>query len=170
MGPRLGDGYLDTLLHALSLTDGGSAVEFGVASGRTLSLIAAKMPVVGFDSFEGLPEDWRAGFSKGRFACPVPDVPGAEIIVGLFDQTLPNWTQPDDLALVHIDCDLYSSTVTVLSHVELKPGMIVVFDEYHGYPGAPQHEEKAWLEHCKATGIRWTPVGYGPEQLAVRVL
>ena len=37
----------------------GWAAEFGVYSGYSLDLIAAYKPVIGFDSFEGLPEDWR---------------------------------------------------------------------------------------------------------------
>ena len=34
----------------------GWAAEFGVYSGYSLDLIAAYKPVIGFDSFEGLPE------------------------------------------------------------------------------------------------------------------
>jgi hypothetical protein len=33
------------------------AVEFGVYTGYSLGLIAQRLPVIGFDSFEGLPED-----------------------------------------------------------------------------------------------------------------
>ena len=61
LGPRLGGGDLDTLRHVLSLDLKGEAAEFGVATGTTLALIAQHMFVTGFDSFDGLPEDWRAG-------------------------------------------------------------------------------------------------------------
>src|SRR5215472_10803139 len=43
----------------------GCICEFGVWSGHTLRLLADAAPtrqVHGFDSFEGLPSDWRAGF------------------------------------------------------------------------------------------------------------
>ena len=172
LGPRLGDGYTDTLAHVLALQPKGYALEFGVASGRTLRMIAEHMPVVGFDSFDGLPEDWRDGFPAGRFACPVPDVPGAEIVVGLFEDTLPAWKPPRrKLGLLHLDADLYSSTRTVLAHVGrlLKPGAYVVMDEHHGYPGHEAHEARAWHEWVEEAGVDLDVIGHGPEQLAVRI-
>lgn len=48
----------------------GLVLEFGVASGGTVNLLAThhKGPVHGFDVFTGLPETWRPGFPKGAFA------------------------------------------------------------------------------------------------------
>lgn len=172
LGPYLGDDYTACLRHALSLKPKGWALEFGVAEGGTLSTIAAHMPAVGFDSFNGLPEDWRTGFGAGKFACPIPDV-DAELVVGLFEDTLPNWTPPGPIGLVHIDCDLYTSTVTILTHLEqhLEPGCLIVFDEYHGYgPDAQHHEAKAWAEYVERTGTQWETLGHGPEQLVIRLL
>jgi hypothetical protein len=153
----------------------GTALEFGVAHGHSLRRIVAGMPagsrVVGFDSFEGLPEHWRDGFGIGAFRTTPPVVLGAEMVVGLFDQTLPHWPAPDDIVLVHIDCDLYSSTRTVLNHLgpHLRSGCLVVFDEYHGYPGAHQHEERAWREWADGAGVSWTGLAHGPEQLLLRI-
>lgn len=171
LGPRLGDHPHDTLRHVLDLHPEGHAVEFGVYKGATLRMIAEHMPVSGFDSFDGLPEDWRPKFTTGRFACPVPDVPGAEIVVGLFADTLPVWTPPDELGLVHIDCDLYSSTATILRHLEplLRPGCYVVFDEYHGYPGWQDHEARAFDEYVQRTGQRYEVIGHGVEQWAIQL-
>lgn len=171
LGTRLGDAYTDTLRHALALNPQGWALEFGVAGGDTLRLIAKTMPVVGFDSFEGLPEDWRDGFPAGKFACPAPEIPNAELVVGLFADTLPAWTPPGPIGLVHIDCDLYSSTVTVLDHIGplLAPGCLIVFDEFHGYPTAVQHEALAWAEYAQRTGTTWETIGHGPEQVAIRL-
>src|SRR6478735_7213790 len=45
----------------------GIAVEFGVGHGHSLRLIASVLPVIGFDSFMGLPEDWRPSHMKGAF-------------------------------------------------------------------------------------------------------
>lgn len=173
LGPRLGDHPHDVLRHALDLGPTGHAVEFGVFKGTTLRMIADHMPVTGFDSFDGLPETWRPGFDAGRFALTsVPKVPGASLVIGLFADTLPVWSPPDRLGLVHIDCDLYSSTVTVLEHIgpRLEPGCIVVFDEYHGYPGWEVHEAKAWAEYVTDTGVEWEPIGHGPEQFAIRII
>ena len=120
----------------------GFAAEFGVYSGYSLDIIAQFMPVVGFDSFEGLPEDWRPGFPKGTFAVP-PDGPSVQdillmgpnrmVVPGLFADTLPDFPFPK-LDLVHIDCDLYSSTVVALDAVAtaVDIGTVIVFDEYEG--------------------------------------
>lgn len=133
----------------------GWAVEFGVYSGYSLGLIADRMPVIGFDSFEGLPEDWREGFPKGTFgpddgpSLGVTLLPPAHsmIVPGWFNDTLPSFPFPL-LSLIHIDCDLYSSTTTALRWTKrhMMPGTIVVFDEFQGYDGWEQHEAKAWAE------------------------
>lgn len=56
-------------------------------------------------------------------------------VEGYFEDTLPplgSGGEVRDLALVYVDCNLYSSTVTVLDFLEprLKPGMIIGFDDY----------------------------------------
>ena len=171
LGPCLGTHPHDTLRHVLSLQPTGHAVEFGVAKGHTLRLIAETMPATGFDSFQGLPEDWRPGFPAGRFAYKPPTIPGAEIIVGLFADTLPTWNPPGPLGLIHLDADLYSSTALVLTHLEphMDSGTYIVFDEYHGYPGSELHEQLAWEEYAARTGVTWDVIGHGPEQWAIRL-
>lgn len=138
----------------------GWAIEFGVYSGYSLAIIAEHMPVIGLDSFAGLPEDWREGFPKGTFN--VLDEPSlgldllppanAMIVPGWFEDTLPVLTARGlpQLGLVHIDCDLYSSTVTALEGVLpfIGSGTFIVFDEFHGYDGWEKHEAKAWDEFC----------------------
>jgi hypothetical protein len=49
----------------------GLVMEYGVASGHTINQIADGFPhrtVYGFDSFQGLPEDWTSGQNKGHFS------------------------------------------------------------------------------------------------------
>lgn len=171
LGPRLGNDYTDTLRYVLAQKPQGYALEFGVATGKTLSLIAEVMPAVGFDSFEGLPENWRTGFETGMFAC-APPVVNAELVIGMFEDTLPKWTPPGPIGLVHMDADLYSSTATVLKYIGpyLQPGCIIVFDEWYGYPGCEDHEQRAWTEFTTRTGVTWKPIGHGPEQLALQLL
>lgn len=174
------DNAEDTLRYALSFApDEGMALEFGVYSGKTLRTIAEVLDgrdVFGFDSFEGLPEDWRTNFPAGTFAVDgLPDVPGAELVVGWFDETLPAFVEqhPDPVAFLHLDADLYSSTKTALDFVgsRLRPGSVVVFDEYFNYPGWEQHEHKAWTEFVERTGITFEYLAYTVnfEQLAVRI-
>ncbi len=151
-----------TLEYALSLAPrGGMALEFGVYTGTTLTIIATARQggrVYGFDSFKGLPEHWRAGFAAGTFATEtVPEVPGAELVAGWFDEVLPGFmeTHPGPVDFLHIDADLYSSAATVLNLVgpRLRPGSVVVFDEFFNYPGWQEHEYWAWTEYVERTGI-----------------
>lgn len=172
----------DTLRHALSLIEiPGMALEFGVASGTTLRIIAEAFTeregtVAGFDVFSGLPETWRTGFPVGEFAQEsVPEVPGAQLVPGLFEDTLPSFLndKPGPVAFLHLDADLYSSTKTVLDLLgdRLVPGSIVVFDEFFNYPGWQQHEYRAWTEFVTRTGISFEYLGYtvDNEQVIVEI-
>lgn len=171
LGPRLGNHPHDVLRYVLNQQPRGCAVEFGVAKGTTLRMIAEHMPAIGFDSFQGLPEDWRHGFGKGRFACDPPDIHGVTLVAGLFSETLPTFPFPSNIGLVHIDCDLYSSTAEVLRWAgpHLRPGCFIVFDEFHGYPGCEAHEQRAWAEWVVNNPVTWTVIGHGPEQWAIQL-
>ena len=169
-----------TLEHALSLAPtGGMALEFGVYTGTTLKIIVAAREggeVYGFDSFEGLPENWRAGFPAGMFDTDgLPQVSGAELVVGWFEEVLPKFLDehPGPVDFLHVDSDLYSSAKTVLDAVgpRLRPGSIVVFDEYYNYPGWQEHEYRAWQEYAQATGttFRYECYTLDNEQVAVRI-
>lgn len=172
LGPRLGDKPLDTLHHILRLKPQGHATEFGVYKGRTLRIIAQHMPTTGFDTFTGLPENWRPGFNKGHFACTPPNIPNTQLIIGPFTDTLPNWTPPQPIGLTHIDCDLYTSTKTILKHIwpHLHPNAYIIFDEYHGYPDADQHEARAWHEHQTQHHPTYQVIGHGPQQWAIQLM
>jgi predicted O-methyltransferase YrrM len=179
--PRYPDPH-DTLRHGLDLVGDtpGMVLEFGVGAGTTLGIIAEKSPgrtVVGFDVFSGLPETWRSDFPVGTFAQEaLPEVPGAELVVGLFDDTLPGFLAEHDgpVAFLHLDADLYSSTRTVLDLLgrRLVPGSVIVFDEYFNYPGWQDHEHRAWMEFVQETGLtyRWEAYSLDHEQLVATVL
>ncbi len=172
---------VSALRYGLALADGeeGMALEFGVFSGRTLQVITAARDgknVFGFDSFAGLPEDWRPGFPAGTFAVDEPpDVLGAELVIGLFEDTLPGFLDehPEPVAFLHVDADLYSSAATVLHHVgpRLRPGSVIVFDEYFNYPGWREHEYRAWQEYADRTGVgyRYEARTRSDEQVVVRI-
>jgi predicted O-methyltransferase YrrM len=171
----------DTLRFALGqITADGLAVEFGVAGGTTLQIIADTVlkdrDVVGFDVFTGLPEAWRTGFPAGEFAQEhLPVIPGAELVVGLFADTLPRFlTQNDEqIAFAHIDVDLYSSTKTVLALIadRLAPQAVLLFDEFFNYPGWQHHEFRAWNEFVADTGRTFDYLAYtaNNEQVAIRL-
>lgn len=163
----------------------GLCLEFGVATGNTLTILAEALArsqpgreVHGFDSFEGLPEDW-AGHVERRGAfrrADLPKVPAnAKLHVGLFDQTLPGFVDanPGPVALIHMDCDLYSSTKTVLDALadRIGPGTVILFDEYFNYPNWEQHEFRAWQEFVTARGLSYEYLAFGANEgrVVVRV-
>ena len=80
--------------------------------------------------------------------------------------TLPGFmaAQERPVRLAHIDCDLYSSTVDVLRHLSpaIRPGSILVFDEYFGYPGWREHEHRAFVEAAAAHGWRYRYLALNP--------
>jgi predicted O-methyltransferase YrrM len=166
---------LDLLTHSLSLAKvDGLILEFGVASGRTITHLAklTHSMVYGFDSFEGLPEDWRSGFAKGAFAGDLPQVPkNVTLVKGWFDATLPDFlsSKPGPIALLHVDCDLYSSTKTIFDLLakRIVPGTVIVFDEYWNYPNWKVHEHKAFEEFKAAYRVTCKPIGFVPSHQQV---
>ncbi len=139
----------------------GDILEFGVAAGESLQYWAAKCPgrnVYGFDSFEGLPESWWTR-QQGAFKAAIPELqrPNVKLVKGLFDDTLPGFISDwqGRAALVHIDCDLFSSTRTTLTHLlpHCFPGTVVLFDEYYNYPVFAEHEWLAWQEAIGMFGL-----------------
>jgi len=158
----------------------GLVMEFGVASGRTIRNFARCLPdrvIHGFDSFQGLPESWSWLFPAGSFAQRQPRVPAnVQLHQGWFDQTLPVWlaSNPGPIALLHVDCDLYSSTQTILNLVadRLVPGTIIIFDEYLNHLGWEWDEFRAWQEHVQAHQRRYEYIGRVGchQQVSVRIL
>ena len=165
------------------LLSDGWILEFGVATGRTLNQFAKWLPnkfVFGFDGFEGLPEDWTSRMRRGFFARDkLPRVrSNCQLVVGWFDQTLPGFKQNriknGPVALLHVDCDLYSSTVTILENLKdnIVPGTVIVFDEYINYPGWQLDEFRAWQEHCRMYGVKYEYIGRVSrhQKVAIRVI
>jgi O-methyltransferase len=70
---------------------------------------------------------------------------------------------PADIALAYVDCDLYSSTTTVLEFLRkrLKHGMIIAFDDYYLYsPTAAAGERVALIELARAVRDRFLLLPY----------
>ncbi len=168
--------HYSLLHHVASLCEGGTAVEFGVGPGESTRIIAEYLPVVGFGSTEGLPEFWRddpdGRFDAGAFAFPLPDIPNATLVEGLFSDTLPGFDFSSlDIALCHIDCDLRSSTAEALHHVgdHLRPGAFIVFDEWHNYDSAAEHEQAAFKEWIVDRRISWRVIGHSHQAWAIQI-
>jgi hypothetical protein len=158
----------------------GQVLEFGVATGRTLNHWARAFPnniAVGFDGFQGLPEDWTSRMRRGFFARDsLPRVrSNCHLVVGWFDNTLPKFVKqnPKPVALLHIDSDLYSSAVTILENLrnQITVGTIIVFDEYINYPGWQLDEFKAWQEFVAKYNVKYEYIARVSkhQKVAVRV-
>ena len=140
----------------------GVLLEFGVFRGRTIRALAAMTTrtVHGFDSFEGLPARWGAHFPPGRFDTrgAVPDVPpNVRLWRGWFSQTIPRFLREVEfpqVALLHIDCDLYASAKEVLNGLRdrIRAETVIVFDEF--VTPYPDDESRAFREFLSATGYR----------------
>jgi hypothetical protein len=169
---------LGEALKKVTLND-GLYCEFGVHSGSTINFIASRVkgPVYGFDSFEGLPEDWRPGVEKGHFKmAALPKVrETVQLVKGWFNESLPKFLTEHQgpCAFVHVDCDLYSSTKTIfeLMFDRIVPGTVLVFDEFFNYPRWRQGEFLAFQELLQAGALQSEYLGYvfNHEQVAVRI-
>lgn len=161
--------HRDEVYRALAARIGDEKVlylEFGVWQGEATRIWRQLLRrpdarLFGFDSFEGLPEDWNIGSGKGHFstrgAVPQLDDPRVTFVKGWFDQTLPKFEVPAHQRLVlNLDADLYSSTELVLRLLEshLKIGALVYFDEFCDRA----HELRAFDEYLERTGHRFEVV------------
>ena len=128
-----------------SCTIDGVVCEFGVSFGTTITQIANHFNtevVYGFDSFVGPPEDWvvsdsftnlKEGSSTGGV---LPNVPNnTSLVKGWYNDTLPEWLNENqtNIKFLHMDSDLYSSTLTVLNLCNslIVPGTVIQFDEFY---------------------------------------
>ena len=94
-----------------------------------------------------------------------PRVPAnVTLVPGWFDDTLPDFAKAHDepVAFAHLDCDLYSSTRTVLRGLgrRIRPGSILVFDEYFNYPNWQRHEYRAFQEFVAEFGLAYRYLGF----------
>lgn len=143
----------------------GIYCEFGVYKGGTLDHFTQVLPNItfhGFDSFRGLQEDW-GGYKAGHL-----DLGGRpqtlqfgtdrKVVLhdGFFEDTIPAFTKSysGPISFMHVDCDLYSSTVTIFKHLKerIVPGTVIMFDEF--VTGIPEGDErKAFLEFLEETKL-----------------
>lgn len=130
-----------------------------------------------FDSFAGLPEvgpddhsQWRTGamaVSLEQFREVLAHYDAADghdyrTVPGFYDRTLsghaPATYGIEKAAFVHVDCDLYASTVPVLEFVTdiLQPGSILSFDDWFCENGDPRRgEQRAFHEWRAGRARKW---------------
>lgn len=145
-------------------------LEFGVATGKTINYISKHTTenVYGFDSFIGLPEEWRDGFDKGAFNRngKLPNVEKNVILIkGWFNETLPDFIKNKNqkVSFIHIDADLYSSTKCIFDNLKnyIDKDCIIVFDELVNYPGfdGDKGELRAFYEFITENNVDYEWIG-----------
>ncbi len=153
--------------------EGGACFEFGVFRGSSYAYQAEQIKkyypsssIVGFDSWQGLPEETSGVWiperhAKGEYAAPKdevlrklsmiglePDEKKFRLIDGFYSDSLrPELRETfDPLIFVNIDVDIYSSTIELLDFIEpmLRPGVILYWDDWRD----PRDEhDGTWGEH-----------------------
>ena len=122
--------YWDELIRVVGPSAPINYLEFGIYKGKSLKYFTDRFAhpdskFLGFDSFEGLPEDWAGKFTKGSFGLggSIPEIEDGRVsfFKGCFQNTLTNdiksfFSQNGDAkTIVNIDSDLYSSALFVLT-------------------------------------------------------
>jgi hypothetical protein len=142
-------------------------LEFGVWKGASMRywsklLRHAGSHLHGFDSFQGLSEDWDGQAPKGYFSTggqpPQIDDPRVKFYKGWFEDTLPAYTLPaHERLFINMDADLYSSTKFVLLCLQerITKGTYIYFDEFSDR----FHELKAFDEFLRHTGMEFRVIG-----------
>jgi len=141
------------------------------------------------DSFEGLPEPknpidlqspnissgrWKAGTFKHLNKAELFEVcrrfyddDKIKIVEGWYSESLKKIPLQTKFALMHVDCDIYSSTVEVLDHVFLNhhvsDGCAIFFDDWNCNRASPKFgQRKAWGEMVEKHKIEFSDCGeYG---------
>ena len=154
-------------------------METGVFKGTSLRYLAKQQPKAtfyGFDSFEGLNEDWHGHHkAKGAFNLKgiLPDMPdNVQLIKGWLEDTYVKFLEDKDkkISFLHIDTDTYTPAKIVLKESKkyLQSGAIVMFDELHGYPNWKNGEYAALHEVFEKDEFEY--VAFCKTQATIRIL
>jgi hypothetical protein len=143
-------------------------LEFGVASGIAFEWWVEKIEnpesrFFGFDVFTGLPEDF--GVMKKQHYDTAGQTPNIQddrvtFVKGLFQDSLPGFLndyKPQQKKVIHMDADLYSSTLFVLTKLIpfLEKDDIIIFDEF----GVPTHEFRAFDDIVSSYNLKYEFLG-----------
>jgi O-methyltransferase len=162
-------------------------LEFGVYQGESIRYWSqinrcTTSRFFGFDCFEGLPEDWhgsalgnitmgKSSFNAGGTA-PVIDDQRVNFVKGYFQDTLPGFLdrfQPLNRLVIHMDADLYSSTLYVLCSLDrlITKDTLIMFDEF----ASINHEFRALVDYATSFRRKYSVVAYTSSihQVAIRI-
>ncbi len=152
--------------------------EFGVWRGESFQyLINNFKKGYGFDTFQGLPEDWH-NEKQGKYSAEgtIPEIDEGTFIAGKFEDTLPTFFAESRpvASIINFDADLYSSTLCALSYSKsvIDKDTILIFDEFIIHQNWEQDEYKALNEFCSNNNLSYEvlAVSYNSKQVAVKLI
>lgn len=171
IGPKRHDLYRHVINTERLETTGFSYLEFGVSKGGSFkwwveNIKSQDTLFFGFDTFTGLPEDWghfkKGDMSAGNEPPVINNDHRHQFLQGLFQQTLPDFIIKNSTLLksrlvLHMDADLFSSTLFVLTSMApfLKSGDIIIFDEFN----VPNHEFLAFESFINSYYFEYEVIG-----------
>ena len=155
-------------------------LEFGVFSGTSINFFSKNINknIYGFDSFEGLKEDWLGtSVTKGTFDLK-KKIPKLNInvipISGWVQDTLPKFLdeKKPKINFVHMDIDTYESSKFVLENIKpfLIKGAIILFDELYNFEGWDVGEYKALTEVFDEKDYSFVSFSTDTSQAAIKIL
>ena len=158
-----------------------SYLEFGVSKGWSFHLwsqsnVNKDSRFFGFDTFEGIPEDWGS-VKKGAYSAggKIPEINDSrcEFVVGLFQDTLDGFIDNYNLdyrCVVHFDADLYNATLFVLLKLRpiLKSGDILIFDEFFSVSKA-DHEMRAFIDFLSLYKMNFDVIAKTNAQVTIKI-
>lgn len=160
----------------------GVGIEFGVASGTSINFLSVRLPnfkFYGFDSFEGLAEDWVGHHAtKGAYSQNgnMPDVnDNVSLIKGWFTDTIPHFINSvnlNALRFLHIDSDTYEAANIIFNSLgdKINSGTLILFDELIGYPNWKNGEYLALIEAQKKFGFQYKFLAFSSEQALIEII
>ena len=156
-------------------------IEFGVFSGTSINFFSKNLnnkKIYGFDSFEGLKEDW-AGTSvpKGTFNLnkKIPKLENNVVpVAGWIQDTLPIFLKEKNpkINFVHMDVDTYESSKFILEAIKpnLVKGAIILFDELYNFEGWDVGEYKALREVFNDNEYKFLSFATDSSQAVIKIL
>jgi len=158
-------------------------LEFGVFKGDSINTFAKylsknKSHIFGFDSFEGLEEEWITHEYNpiGTFSLnkkPPKVDKNVTLVIGKVQNTLENFLKQQagkKIAFIHMDMDTFAPTQYVLKKIKplLSKGAVILFDEFYGFPNWKEHEYKALIEIFNENEYKY--IAFGTRQTAIEIL
>ena len=154
-------------------------LEFGVHKGISINYFSKYVDkIYGFDSFEGLSEDWL-GFYRAKGAYNLNGKApylrkNVEIYIGLVQDTLEPFLDEHipQISFVHMDLDTYPSSKFVLEKIKpyLSKDSIILFDQLYNYSGWKNGEHRAVEEVFKSYEFEYLAFSSDGKRVCIKLI